>query len=74
MRIPVFLAVSSRADGWNGTVKKVFAMPFPLYSDYKISLPVLHDLLGAVNDFGPDIIHATSRLCSAWQLSAAPAK
>ena len=47
-------------SGWNNHVFRLISIPFPLYTRYKMSLPVFHDLENDLVDFEPDIIHICS--------------
>ncbi len=50
----------SNQDGWNGNVFKVISAPFPLYAQYRVSLPFFHDIRNSLRRFKPDIIHICS--------------
>lgn len=51
---------------WTDRVVKMGSIPFLLYPDYRVSLPWRDGIYENLNDFQPDIIHATSPtpLCS----------
>jgi len=44
----------------NEKVRKVKSIPFPMYTAYRISFPVLTDIDGYLDDFQPDLIHVIS--------------
>ncbi len=45
---------------WHNRVREVISVPFPLYTDYRIGLPMFEKLYDALNNFSPDIIHVAS--------------
>lgn len=47
-------------ESWAGKVVPVLSVPFPLYTKYRIALPVFHDLRHFLKRFTPDIIHICS--------------
>ncbi len=49
---------------WKDKVYKIISVPFPLYTNYRISLPSFHDLEHALEKFQPDLIHICSPFLS----------
>jgi phosphatidylinositol alpha 1,6-mannosyltransferase len=47
-------------ESWADRVVHVLSVPFPLYIEYRISLPAFHDLRYLLRGFAPDIIHICS--------------
>ncbi len=47
-------------DGWDGKVVEIASAPFPLYPEYRFSLPVLHDIKSKLDVFRPDLVHVCS--------------
>ncbi|HSJ26184.1 MAG TPA: glycosyltransferase family 1 protein [Longimicrobiales bacterium] len=45
---------------WAGRVHKVRSFRFPLYRDYKVSIPGGRRLVAELDDFEPDLIHVAS--------------
>jgi glycosyltransferase involved in cell wall biosynthesis len=49
---------------WACRVYKLLSIPFPLYPDYRISLPSFHDLRDSLERFQPDLVHICSPFLS----------
>ncbi len=47
-------------EPWRERVFKVKSVSLPLYPEYKIGLPVLHNIFRELENFAPDIVHVTS--------------
>jgi glycosyltransferase involved in cell wall biosynthesis len=47
-------------DGWDGHVFEIVSAPFPLYTKYRFSIPVLHDIKCKLDNFKPDLVHVCS--------------
>lgn len=47
-------------SSWEGRVSQIISVPFPLYTKYRVSLPVFHDLSHSLDRFGPDLVHICS--------------
>jgi phosphatidylinositol alpha 1,6-mannosyltransferase len=45
---------------WSGRVRRVRSFAFPLYRDYRVSLPGNAELGAQLDDYAPDIIHVVS--------------
>ncbi|HYJ78436.1 MAG TPA: glycosyltransferase family 1 protein [Longimicrobiaceae bacterium] len=45
---------------WSGRVQRIPYVPFPLYTDYRVSLPVGHRVSQRLDEYGPDLIHVVS--------------
>jgi glycosyltransferase involved in cell wall biosynthesis len=45
---------------WSNRVYKVVSMPFPLYRDYRVGLPMFENLRKELDSFKPDLIHIIS--------------
>jgi glycosyltransferase involved in cell wall biosynthesis len=45
---------------WNTRVEQVFSVPLFLYDQYRISLPAAWKIHEQLDEFNPDIVHATS--------------
>jgi glycosyltransferase involved in cell wall biosynthesis len=45
---------------WSQKVRKVLSMPFPLYPQYRLSLPMFENLHKELDYFDPDLIHCIS--------------
>jgi phosphatidylinositol alpha 1,6-mannosyltransferase len=57
----IFLSpVVPGVDGWRGRVVEIISVPFPLYTKYRVGLPVFHDIRSTLDKFKPDIVHIVS--------------
>ena len=45
---------------WRERVFKIASVPLPLYPEYKIGLPAMHNLYRELDHFGPDLVHIAS--------------
>jgi glycosyltransferase involved in cell wall biosynthesis len=45
---------------WRDRVYKIASVPLPLYPEYKIGMPVLHNLKKELDGFSPDLVHVAS--------------
>jgi phosphatidylinositol alpha 1,6-mannosyltransferase len=45
---------------WSGNVRQVRSFAFPLYRDYRISVPFGHGLSEELEEYAPDIVHVAS--------------
>lgn len=45
---------------WNVRVRDIAYIPFPFYPAYRIGLPMFENLYNDLDEFQPDLIHATS--------------
>lgn len=45
---------------WRGRVRRVRSCTFPLYRDYRVSLPGGRRIAAELDDFAPDIVHVVS--------------
>jgi glycosyltransferase involved in cell wall biosynthesis len=60
---------------WGARVRKLPSVPFPLYRDYRVSLPDHADLEADLDCFEPDLVHVCSpTLAGAWAQSYARAR
>lgn len=52
---------------WAHRVRRVPYVRFPLYPDYRVSMPIGHKASQRLDDFGPDLIHVVSPTPIAWR-------
>jgi phosphatidylinositol alpha 1,6-mannosyltransferase len=52
--------VPDETIAWSGRVRQVRSVAFPLYRDYRISVPFGHGLAEELDAFAPDLIHVAS--------------
>jgi phosphatidylinositol alpha 1,6-mannosyltransferase len=45
---------------WSGRVRRVPYIRFPLYPDYRMTVPIGHRISQRLDDYGPDLIHVVS--------------
>jgi len=45
---------------WAKRVEKVPYIRFPLYTDYRLAMPIGHKVSGRLEEYGPDLIHVVS--------------
>jgi glycosyltransferase involved in cell wall biosynthesis len=45
---------------WAKRVEKVPYIRFPLYTDYRLAMPIGHRVSGRLEEYGPDLIHVVS--------------
>ena len=51
---------------WADRVRHVASVKFPLYTDYRISVPWFQGVKREIEDFAPDLIHVTTPTPAAW--------
>ncbi len=45
---------------WASKVRKMYSVPFPLYAQYKVSIPIIDNPREDLDRFNPDIIHVAA--------------
>lgn len=52
--------VPSAEQSWRPRVERVRYVRFPLYPDYRVSLPFTHGIRRSLSEYSPDLIHVVS--------------